>query len=243
MALTGEQLVDEVQALVGRTENQVLIDDTRVTRWLNEAQRTIAEKAPGLLALTYKNTVSLDTTAQLKWPLADITGAFTYDATTTVGICHIYGVQYLDGAQSMPLRWVHIDEFDKTWPDPTNSDTPTGQPTWWTRREKAYIEIMPIGPTAIHDKDWRFDVQFYPCDLTTNTATTSKLDDADDLLIAYGVWKAWDAMGQLNSAALWKKKFSNPDPMPGEDFGLLEDYIHQNGRLDMWDGNLFSDGL
>lgn len=242
MALTGEQLVDEVQAIAGRTENQVLITDERVTRWLNESQRSIAQKVPGLLTLTSKNRASLDTTAQLKWPLAEITSHLD-DDTANNHVCHIYGVQYLDGQQSQPLHWVHIDEFDNKWPDPTSSDTPLGQPFWWTRRTKDFIEIMPLPDSGREDKDWRFDIQFYARDFTTNDGNESDLDDADDIMIAYGVWKAWNAMGQLANAQKWKKTFSNPDPLPGDDFGLLEDYIHQNGRLDMWDGNLFSDAL
>jgi len=73
MGLTGVQLTDEIQTLVGRPTSQVLVDNTRCTRWLNEAQRKIAEECPDLDSLHFSNVLSLDTTQILRYPVNEIT--------------------------------------------------------------------------------------------------------------------------------------------------------------------------
>ena len=65
MALSCAQLTDEVQANTGRVGDTELVDTTRVTRWLNEGQRIIAEKVPALRPLMVDNT-SLSTDQILK---------------------------------------------------------------------------------------------------------------------------------------------------------------------------------
>ena len=84
--LTGSELVSDVRAAIGRTNDTDLITDTRITRWLNEAQRTIAERIPGIHQLVFKNTTSLDFTAQLVYNMSDVSVS---DPTTTNNICHM----------------------------------------------------------------------------------------------------------------------------------------------------------
>ena len=227
--MTGQAIIDEVQAVCGRTGDTVLITDARVTRWLNEAQRIIAERVPGLHELTFKNTVSLDTTVQLSWPLSDITSGLS-DTTTANHVVHTFATTYLDGNETRKLTYQPVDEFDCIYPDPTHSDMPHTQPTMWTRRGNN-IEIMPLCLTAYCDKDWRFDVGFYPVDLTVNSTSESDLKDADDGLIAYATWKSFVAIGaeKATDAAVWRTEFYN----------WLDDYKGQNDTMHEWDGNWY----
>jgi hypothetical protein len=105
MALGLTELIDEVKAAIGRDTDTTLITDTRVLRWLNKAQEDIAEKCPGLTALDFKNTTSVDfTDGQLEWPLSDWTSGLTSnvagtDNTTSNRICHLYGAYFSKGAR------------------------------------------------------------------------------------------------------------------------------------------------
>lgn len=241
--LTGEQLTDEVKEIIGRSEDTVLITDTRVARWLNEAQDRIIEECPGLHSLTFKNTTSIDTTVTLRYAISDITVGDSSDNR----VCHIFDVWYLDGNESRHLNFLHIDEFDEEWPDPTHSDIPKTKPSYWTRRGN-YIEMTPLCLTAYCDKDLRFDGDYYPRDFTLNDAGASDFSqaDADKGLILYAVGEAWAAIGSgeaLAKSQLWKKKFSNPEPLPGEDVGWLEKFKARNDILYEWEGNLYGDGL
>ncbi|MHC4464786.1 MAG: hypothetical protein ACYS30_25655, partial [Planctomycetota bacterium] len=74
MALTGAELTDEIQAVTGRTTSgEPLVDTTRCTRWLNEAQKKIARECVDLECLHFSNRDSIDTTQTLKYAVADIT--------------------------------------------------------------------------------------------------------------------------------------------------------------------------
>ncbi len=224
--MTGETLTDEIQALCGREGDTKLITDVRVTRWLNEAQRMIAEKVPVLHELTFKNTTSLDTTVQLSYPLADITSGLL-DDTASNHVVHIFDIVVLDGNETRWLKFRPIDEFDELYPDPTHTDIPHTRNVSWTRRGNN-VELMPLCLTEFCDKDLRFDLGFYPVDLTTNDSDESNLKDADDGLIAYGVWKSFIAIGSemATDAAIWKTTFTE----------WLEDYKDQNDTMHEWDG-------
>ncbi len=74
MALTGAGLIDEVQAVTGRTASgEALADATRCARWLNEAQIKIARDCKDLECLSFDNRDSIDTTQTLRYPISDIT--------------------------------------------------------------------------------------------------------------------------------------------------------------------------
>jgi len=222
-------ITDEIQALCGRTGDTVLITDARCARWQNEAQRIIAEDVPGLHELSFKNTISFDTTATLSWPLAEITSGLL-DVTTENRVAHVFSVWYLNGNESRKLRYIPIDEFDEKYPDPTHTDIPATICNIWTRRGNN-IEIMPICLTENQDKDLRFDIGVYPIDITD--ALSSSLNDADEGLIAYGVWQAFVAMGseRATDAAIWRASF----------FAWLEKYISQNDTMPEWGGNWYED--
>jgi hypothetical protein len=239
MALTAAELQAEVRAAIGRTNDTDLITDARIIRWLNEAQRTVAERIPGILQLRFKNTTSLDFTEQLVYNLSDVT---TVDPTTTNNICHLYGLKFLDGQESRNLLFTHTDEFDNAWPDPTHPDIPAGKPRNWTRRGDT-VEIMPISQCSYWDKDMRFDGDRYPVDLTVDSTEISEIPDSDEGLTEYAIARAWNYIGDQGKSSIHDLKFSNPMPNTEQKIGWLEKYKDQNDSLHAWDGNLYSDGM
>jgi len=225
MALTGEELTDEIQELVGRTSNIVLVDDTRCARWLNEAQRKIVDECPGIQNLLFKNATSLDTTQSLAYPIEDI----TVGDETSDEIAHIFDVWYIDGADSYKIRWMHVDEFDLEYPDPSSTDFGFDRPSKWTRRG-SNIEMFPLCACGYCNKDLRIDGDVYAGDFATNDTTASDISDADDILIAYGIHKAWGAIGDEGKSQIWKMKY----------IGLLDDFKTKQDGLQQWDGNMYS---
>ncbi len=227
MTLLCSQMVDEVQAITGRVDDAVLIDPTRVTWWLNDGQKAIVDECPGLLCNYAKNVISVDTTQKLTYALTD----WTFGDVTTQGIAHILGLWYLDGNESVKLKFTHIDEWDAEYPDPTHTDYDFNKPERWTRRGNN-IEVFPLCATAYCDKGLRIDGNFYPADFSTD-GTYSDLSNADEGLIRYGVAQAWRAIGEEPKAELWEGKF----------LSWLEDYKNKNNRLQEWPGNLYDDAI
>ena len=229
MALTGATLTDEVQALVGRESNQILVDNTRVTRWLNEAQRVIAEECPDLDCLYFVNTASLDTTETILYAVNEITVCHTAGS-----VCYITDVFYLDGNESRKLEFIHPDQFDEDWPDPTHSDVAKSRPTHWTMQgdlSGGYVKMMPFCLTTYCEKDLKFVGTMYPREFTTEDSSVSGIKDADDAMIAYAVAKAWGAIdppGSDNEVKWWAKFTAS-----------LDDLKNQSSRFHQWDGNIF----
>lgn len=229
MALTGENLVDEVQALLGRTGDTELITDARVTRWLNEAQEKIAEECPSLLALQFDVTAShtcLTTTN--KYAVNEISAN---DPTEAVA-CWVHSIYYMDGANSYPIKFLHEDEFDEEYVDLTDTSWPLDRPSHWTRRGQ-YIELAPLTDSGYSGDGLRFIGNRYCEDFTTNDSDTSDLSRADDGLIKYAVAQGWAAIGQEERRVLWQGYFDK----------WLDDYKAKNDVIHAWDGNLYGDGL
>lgn len=233
MALTGANLTDEIQAVTGRTAaGEPLVDTTRCARWLNEAQKKIARKCVDLECLHFNNRASIDTTQTLRYAVADITVG---DTSNMESVNRVFDVYYLDGNNSRHLTYMFPDEFDVAYPDPTHTDVAKDRPTHWTRRGN-YIEIFPLCQTAYCDDDLRFVGDFWPHDLTTDDATYSDICGADEGLIAYGAWKAWNSIGGPQAAleALkWKKTFND----------WLDEFKADNETLHEWDGNMYAEGI
>lgn len=247
MAKGADELVDEIQARVGRTENQVVITDARCTDWLNEGQRAIVDSVAGLHELTFKNTTSIDSTQQLRYPIAEISvgdvSAAAMDSSNANIPNRVWNVDLLDGRNTTRLKFVHLDEWDKHQPDPTSSDIPFSRPRIWTRRSDN-IEITPLSSCSFVDLDLRFDGDFWPIDFTVGSSCKSELRRSDEGLTLYGVAKAWGAIGGPNGEAkseLWMKRFTNPNPTESDRQGWLEDYKDRNDTLWEWDGDMFSD--
>ena len=234
-SLTCAQMIDEVQALTGTTDpDEPLATEARITRWLNDAQRYIVKKCPGIESLMFKNTTSVDITQSLAYEINDVTGG----DFTTQDIAHIWDVWLLNGSDSRHLHYLPTDEFDALYPDPTSSEIPISLAQHWTRRG-GQIEIMPLSACAFCDKDLRFDGDFYPRDFTEDSSAYSDISmSVHEGLIFYAVAKYYQASGQSDVKALkaWKD-FYNADPRDEESMGWLDDFIASNDRMEAWDGN------
>jgi len=243
MPLSCQEIIDEIQARVGRPNTAVLIDTTWLTRRINEAQKFLVENVPLIPSQTFKNITSLDTTDTFRYAITDITVG---DLTTNLP-CHITDVWYLDGNESRRLKFVPIDEFDLRHPDPTHADENREKPKEWTRRDNRYIEMYPYCASGYWDKDLRFDGDFYAADFTTDSTELSDITRIDEGLILYGVWQSWKAIGVATPGvnaqeAKAMKAWSNPqyDRM-GESPGWFETFRQQSESLIAWSGNLYDD--
>jgi hypothetical protein len=245
MALTGELLVDEVRAYIGRdgSTDMGAITDARVTLWLNEAQRDVAEHCVGISGLDYKCFTQIDiSTDKITYNLAD----YTYGSDWTdlqKGSVHVYNVWHLNGADSKRLDYLPQDEFDKLLIDPTSSDNSGNRPTRWTWR-RGKIEIAPR-PSSDYDGDkMRVDGMLYPREFTTNDGSYCDLPNADEGLVMYAVAKAWGVIGGqegISNEVTWKKKYSDQYSATGE-FGWLEQYVDVYSRQEPLNANIFGFG-
>jgi hypothetical protein len=241
MALSCSDLIDEVQANTGRVGDTELADATRITRWLNEAQRIIAERVPALRPLMVDNT-SLTTAEQLSYNLVDLTvgdeTAVTMADTTVSVINRIFSIGYVDGVNSRWLKYTHIDEWDKVV-DPSSSDYGEGTPYRYSRRANA-IEIRPIADAT---KALRIIGDRWPTDLTTSSSEKSELERVDEGLIMFAEGKVFRAIGDEPRHNIRMKQFSNQNPAMNEEFGWLEEYARRENELHGWDGDLYGDNL
>lgn len=235
---TGSDIIDEVRAIVGRdgTSTMGVISDARVALWLNEGIATVAEECPGLQCLDFKCTTNLEfSSGTIKYLLTDVTWA----DNTNNGIIDVYNVWYLDGASSIKMNYLPIDEFDSVLIDPTNSDVADGQPDRWTRRGN-YLEIAPRCSTADEGKFVRVDGMRYPRDFTVNATgeytRVCEMPNVDKGLTYYAVGKAWEAIGDEVKGQVNILKFSNPISPLG---GWLEHYKERYSAMPGWDNNLY----
>lgn len=237
MSLSLPELIDEVKELMGRGDDSVVITDARVLRWLNDAQKDIAEKCPGLQCLEMKNTSSVDTTQKLEYALADwtssvVTPSDTADVSTENRICHIWNVWYIDGNESRQLHFKPTDEFDTDRADPTHDDYQTYKPDQWTRRG-SNLEIRPLCSCSYCDKDLRIDCGVYPREFTaTDSTEASVLDDADEGLILYAQSRAWSYCGGDRAAQEAATKWA-------QYLAWQEDYKNANGVMHEWYANIY----
>ena len=240
MALGLTELIVEVKAALGRETDTVLVTDARVLRWLNKAQEDIAEKCPGLTALDFKNTTSVDfTDGKLEWPLKDWTSTNSTalstdtDNTTENHICHMYAA-YFDATYSQhKIQYIPLDDFDRRYIDPTIENNALGEPRVFTRRGNN-LEIFPVCSTKEVDQNFRLDGSLYPSDFTATDSTAySGLERADDILIAYAVFKSWSYIGEVDSAQAWLAKYN----------GLLQEYKTRNDTLHEWDANVYGEWI
>ncbi len=250
--LTGEQLTDEIRELVGRGGSDVQgpITDARVARWLNEAQARIAQQCPGLPELDFRNPAIGDATTafthtlvtdQITYSIGDLTfsGGPAYNDLTDEKVIFISNVWHVDGANSLRLTMLPMDDFDKFMIDPTSSDVVSDRPTRWTRRG-GNIEVSPRPSSTYNGDGLRIDGMRTVQEFTTNDATDSELNNADEGLILYGVAKAWQAIGDEARYDIWMRKFTNPLPTATQTVGWLERYRDDYVRMEAWEANLFS---
>lgn len=241
MALTGEEITDEIRELVGRSGSAAMgvIDDTRAARWQNEAQQRIVEKCPGLPSRQIEDISSFNCVSdQINYSFA----SFCADRK----MCHPLRLYYLNGKSSFELDYMPEDEFDAEYTDPTHSDYSPGQPANWTRKG-TNIVIVPrastdyAGTAGDTSGIFKFVYTAYAEDFTTNDFDGSDISNADEGLIYYGTWKAWAAIGNATKEKSWQKKWSNPSPRGNEDYGWLEKFKTLNDGMLAWDGSILFD--
>jgi len=240
MSLSCQEIIDEIQARVGRPGTTVLIDTTWLTRRINEGQKDLIDAVPLIPSVSFKNTASLDTTGTILYAIDDL----TVGDNTGCRPCHIIDVWYLDGHESRQLTFVPQDEFDHQHPDPTHSDAAFAKPAQWTLRGNAYIELYPYCASGYWDKNLRVDGDYYPKDFTTDSTSTCDISRADEGMILYGVWKAWEAI-VINPIATEKarKAWSNPRPAATERLGWLEEFKDKTETMIAWSGNLYDNAI
>lgn len=228
-------MIDEIQARTSRTDqNEQLIDVTRCTWWLNEAQRYLVQHVPGIPSLSFKNTTSHDTTGTISYSITDITIG---DSTTDRPPCRVTDVWYLDGHESCRLQFIPLDEFDALHPDPTHADEAFGKPKQWTIRNNTTIELYPYCSSAYWNKNLRFDGDYYPAEFTTDDSDASDISMASEGLILFGVYKAWQAIGNTEEMIKAKRSWSNP----GSEYepGWYEEFKDRVQSMPGWEWNLF----
>lgn len=241
--LTCSEMIDEIQARVGRGSTSAvgIVDDTWCTRRINECQRHLIEQVPRMRSVSFKNTTSLDTTGTTLYAISDI----TIGDVTDNRACHITDVWYLDGNESRKLDFVPVDEFDALHPDPTHADEHFDRPRIWTQRGNTYVELYPYCASAYWDKNLRFDGDYYPAEFTTNDPSSSDISRADEGIILYGVWKAWQAIGAGNPSVAAeivaaRKAWTNPSPAYGEPVGWFEQFKDKQESMIAWDYNFYA---
>jgi len=248
--LTGEELTDEIRALIGRegSGTKGVITDARVTRWINEAQDRIEEECPGLPDLDFRNPDVGDATTavthtlvtdQIRYSIADLTfsGNADYNDLTDEKVAWIYNIWHVRGSDSTKLRFMPLDEFDRFLIDPTSSEVVTDRPTRWTKRG-GNIEIAPRPSSTYNGDPLRVDGMRTAQDFTTNDATASEIGNVDEGIIYYGVAKAWGAIGEEARSQIWMKKFTNP--RRSDDIGWIERFRDKYAAMEAWDAGLYT---
>lgn len=249
--LTGELLVDEVREMVGRggSDTQGTITDTRVTRWLNEAQDRVEQEVRGLPELDFRNPAVGDATTafthtiatdQITYPISDLTfsGGPAYNDLTDERALFISNVWHVRGTDSSRLNYIPTDEFDEFLIDPTSSEAVTDRPTRWTRRGDN-IEVAPRPSSTYNGDGLRVDGMRSAQDFTTNDATASEMENVDEGLILYAVAKAWQSIGDEARYDIWMRKFTNPNPTATQTIGWVERYRDDRSIMEAWDGNFY----
>jgi hypothetical protein len=239
MSLTLTEMIIEVRANVGRPTDTTVITDTRITRWLNDAQKHIVRDIVGLVGRDVKDITSLLLVSdQLSYSITSITPKvahilklFYYDATT-------------GSEETRELDYLALDEFDRAFPRPDVVDA--NKPGSWTRRGNA-IEVIPIPSSSYSDdanKVLRINYTAYAPDLSgaSDTSELSIMEDADEGLLYYATSKAWEMIGKEDKYKLWLGKFTSPNESTGKR-GWLERYKLKSDAMIAWDGNILFDGI
>ena len=234
-----DEIVTEVQTLTGRGDgDSVLVTSTRILRWANEAQREIAEKCPGLLALDYTVDGTKAVTCQtstISYDLADWSspwGTSDVDATTANRICHIYGLYFQDGEDSYRIDFMPVDRFDAHVIDPSHTDYASDKPQFWTRLHNTVL-IYPICDSTYTDKPLKLRGSLYPRDFSASgSSCESVLEWADEGIIDWCVMRAYEAIGGEQGRASkleWRANFEE----------WLAKYRSRNDLMHEWAATLY----
>jgi len=231
--LQANELISEVQAILGRPNDTEIATSARITRWLNEAQHEIVEMTPGLHALELDATIAA-VSDDIAYGLSEWTSSLI-DNTSTVGdttsnhyIAHIRSLQVKDGVDSYEMQYVPIDDWERRFPDPTNSEHGTGKPRSWTRKGEE-IWLFPGGSTDFIGTALNLKGTIYAQDFTTDSETKSSLHAADRGLVYYAVARSWSAIGKHDLEAVWDAKYQR----------WLAEYSDKLNDLHEWHANIY----
>lgn len=231
-----DELIDEVQVACGRSGDTELVTDTRVIGWLNEAQKEISERVPGLLALDLNEVNAFTCVSETpSYSLLDVTNSRNHleDATSYNWVNHIFYIYFRNGSSSYRLDFRPNETFDGGLIDPTSEDNATSKPRKWARRGDD-IFMYPLCDDVNTGTPLRMVGSWYPLDFTLGSSCQSDLDDADEGLILWATMKAWGRIGNdkgRKNTGLWRVMFEN----------WLDRYKDQNNLMHEWDANLYGD--
>jgi hypothetical protein len=233
MAKYAEELITEVRTRCGRTNDDILISESRVLDWLNEAQGDIVDNCPGLSCVDMISKswdISHDTKRYSTADLTDINDDFT------LGAAFITGVWFIDGNQSVKLTYLPIDQLDQQYPDLTSTDWNQGNTSVWTLRgstSNGLVEIHPACVSADSTKKLQATGTWYAKDFTgVDSTEVSDLSNADQGLIYYALKESWAAIGEArgdSEAGKYEAKYN----------AWLDGYKQRNGLMPQWDSNLY----
>lgn len=177
-------LIEEIQALTGRTDDTALITAARCVRWLNEAQLKIVNVCKGHLDLEVKDVDAIT--------LVD--GTYSYSiASFDPTLYYVLRAFYMDGSNSRQLDWLDTDTFDNEYPSPT--DLSDGIPIEFTKRINS-LEVYPVPTSAEAGKYLRVDYTKRPTAFSVSDLTAAcDMEDATEGLVYFGVSKAFKSIG------------------------------------------------
>ncbi|KPL25591.1 MAG: hypothetical protein AMJ75_00335 [Phycisphaerae bacterium SM1_79] len=217
MTLGCASMITEVQELAGRSGDTVLITSDRCMRWLNDAQDEIVRRCPGLP----------DTETDDRTSLTCVSDDVTYSlASFDPTVCHCLEVWYMDGDQSKKLKYLPPDEFETKYPDPTSGDYTPDKPVYWTVQGKDLLKIVPRPSSDEAGDTLRVLYTGYADDFSAADATrASDINHVHQMLVDYGLWQAWGAIGDEGKSTYHNAKFEAGLIKFQEYYGLMPAWI------------------
>lgn len=222
--LTLTELADEVRAQTGAASDTELLTAVRVYKHLTWTQREIARRIPGIYDLHVESKTHIALATNTK---SYALSALTYPAA------HIHRVRIIDTASAgncFDLEFTPLDIYDRNYPYPEGNSA--GQPVRYTRRADS-LEVNPIPSSSYNAQPLYIDYSKWPADLTVATDEPD-IADADELLIAGGVYRGYRAMGHVyrNEAEATKQVFEY----------ILDEWAAQETRLLDWPEQMVEPG-
>lgn len=219
--LTLTELADEVRNETGTIDDTELLTATRVYKYLDWAQREIARRVVGLYDLHVESTTDIALATDTK----------TYSLSSlTYPICHLHRIRMIDTsslANCRDLEFMPTDEYDRKYPYPEGLGS--SYPIIYTRRGSV-LEIYRIPSSDFDTLPLYLDYSKWPARLTVAT-DEPEITDADEVIIAGGVYRAYRAMGHAyrEEAMFRRAEFDQ----------ILDQWSQQQIRLLDWPAQLY----
>ncbi len=219
--MTLTELADEVRNETGTIDDTELLTATRVYKYLDWAQREIARLVTGLYDLHIQSTSEIILATDVKSYALSL---------LTYPIAHLHRVRMVDTSNlgnCRDLEFMPLDEYDRKYPCPEGLDS--AQPIIYTRRGSSF-EIQRIPSSSYNALPLYLDYSKWPARLTVAT-DEPEITDADEIIIAGGVYRAYKAMGHAyrEEAMFRKAEFDQ----------ILDQWSAQQTRLLDWPAQLY----